>query len=156
MSTVPAQPNRGEYDVEIDGRRQTVLSTTQILRGKLERAEDPGPVRDAYDLATAATCDPEALAAAVGMLPDERAKRIADDLRKRETAIAEAARRKITAHGPEQIAPDDLGARSEAVSPLHVGAYIRTHPGSVPTVKQHLAAIRTLCDRPATQIAVSG
>ena len=25
-------------------------------------------------------------------------------------------------------------------------AYIRTHPGSVPTVKQHLAAIRALCD----------
>ena len=37
-----------------------------------------------------------------------------------------------------------LGLRS--VSPLHVAAYIRTHPGSVPTVKQHLAAIRVLCD----------
>ena len=41
------------------------------------------------------------------------------------------------------------GARREAsgcgeVSPLHVAAYIRTHPGSVPTVKQHLAAIRML------------
>ena len=24
-----------------------------------------------------------------------------------------------------------------AVSPLHVAAYIRTHPGSAPTVKQH-------------------
>ena len=34
----------------------------------------------------------------------------------------------------------------EAVSPLHVAAYIRTHPGSVPTVKQHLAAIRMLGD----------
>ena len=32
------------------------------------------------------------------------------------------------------------------MSPLHVAAYIRTHPGSVPTVKQHLAAIRMLCD----------
>ena len=31
-----------------------------------------------------------------------------------------------------------------AVSPLHVAAYIRTHPGSAPTVKQHLAAIRML------------
>ena len=27
-----------------------------------------------------------------------------------------------------------------------MAAYIRTHPGSVPTVKQHLAAIRVLCD----------
>ena len=33
-----------------------------------------------------------------------------------------------------------------AVSPLHVEAYIRTHPGSAPTVKQHLAAIRMLGD----------
>ena len=38
------------------------------------------------------------------------------------------------------------GLGLEAVSPLHVAAYIRTHPGSVPTVKQHLAAIRVLCD----------
>ena len=33
-----------------------------------------------------------------------------------------------------------------SIAPLHVAAYIRTHPGSVPTVKQHLAAIRALCD----------
>ena len=38
------------------------------------------------------------------------------------------------------------GLRLEAVEPLHVAAYIRTHPVSAPTVKQHLAAIRTLCD----------
>ena len=38
------------------------------------------------------------------------------------------------------------GLRLRDVSPLHVAAYIRTHPGSVPTVKQHLAAIRMLCD----------
>ena len=37
-----------------------------------------------------------------------------------------------------------LGLR--AIAPLHVAAYIRTHPGSAPTVKQHLAAIRSLCD----------
>ena len=33
-----------------------------------------------------------------------------------------------------------------AVSPLHVAAYIRTHPGSAHTVKQHLAALRLLGD----------
>ena len=38
------------------------------------------------------------------------------------------------------------GLRLRDVSPLHVAAYIRTHPGSAPTVKQHLAAIRMLCD----------
>ena len=38
------------------------------------------------------------------------------------------------------------GLALETVSPLHVAAYIRTHPGSAPTVKQHLAAIRMLGD----------
>ena len=38
------------------------------------------------------------------------------------------------------------GLRLHDVSPLHVAAYIRMHPGSVPTVKQHLAAIRMLGD----------
>ena len=38
------------------------------------------------------------------------------------------------------------GLALTAVSPLHVAAYIRTHPGSAPTVKQHLAAIRMLGD----------
>ena len=38
----------------------------------------------------------------------------------------------------------DLSLR--ALAPLHVAAYIRTHSGAVPTVKQHLAAIRVLCD----------
>ena len=38
------------------------------------------------------------------------------------------------------------GLRLGDVSPLHVAAYIRTHPGSAPTVKQHLAAIRMLGD----------
>ena len=38
------------------------------------------------------------------------------------------------------------GIRLRDVSPLHVAAYIRMHPGSVPTVKQHLAAIRMLGD----------
>ena len=125
VSTVRTQPNRGAYDVEIDGRRQTVLSTTQILRGKLERAEDPGPVRDAYDLATAAKRDPEALTAAVGMLPDERAKRIATDLRKRRKAIGEAAQRRITAHGPDRIAPDELGKRASGAIDDHRTVYVR-------------------------------
>ena len=38
------------------------------------------------------------------------------------------------------------GLGLQAVAPLHVAAYIRTHPGSAPTVKQHLAAIRMLGD----------
>ena len=38
-----------------------------------------------------------------------------------------------------------LGLRGDRAAPRG-DAYIRTHPGSAPTVKQHLAAIRSLCD----------
>ena len=38
------------------------------------------------------------------------------------------------------------GLALRQIAPLHVAAYIRTHPGSVPTVKQYLAAIRALGD----------
>lgn len=41
---------------------------------------------------------------------------------------------------------EDRGLALRAIAPLHVAAYIRTHRGAVPTVKQHLAAIRVLCD----------
>lgn len=32
------------------------------------------------------------------------------------------------------------------IGPIHIAAYIETHPGSAPTIKQHLAAIKMLCD----------
>ncbi len=38
----------------------------------------------------------------------------------------------------------DLETR--AIGPLHAATYIRAHPGSAPTVKQHLAAVGVLCD----------
>ena len=44
-----------------------------------------------------------------------------------------------------------LGLR--AIAPLHVAAYIRTHPGSVPTVKQHLAARVQAHQRPRLHVA---
>ena len=36
--------------------------------------------------------------------------------------------------------------RLRDIEPMHVAAYIEKHPSAVPTVKQHLAAIRTLFD----------
>lgn len=38
------------------------------------------------------------------------------------------------------------GLTLETIAPLHVATYIRAHQGSTATVKQHLAAIRMLCD----------
>lgn len=73
LNTAPVLPQEGHEDVEIGSRRQTVLSTTQILRGKLERANDPAPVRDVYDVIRAAH-DPKlagSLTAAYGLLIED-------------------------------------------------------------------------------------
>ena len=50
INTIAVRPKTGAERVEIDDRPQHVLSTTQILRGKLDRATDPAPVRDVYDV----------------------------------------------------------------------------------------------------------
>ena len=50
INTIAVRPRTGAERVEIDDRPQHVLSTTQILRGKLDRATDPAPVRDVYDI----------------------------------------------------------------------------------------------------------
>ncbi|MEP7309355.1 MAG: hypothetical protein ABJA98_27950 [Acidobacteriota bacterium] len=41
---------------------------------------------------------------------------------------------------------DERRLRLRDIGPLHVATYIRSHSGAAPTVKQHLAAIRVLCD----------
>lgn len=41
---------------------------------------------------------------------------------------------------------DDRALELRQITPLHVSAYTRTHPGAPPTVKQHLAAIRMLAN----------
>ena len=79
----------------------------------------------------------EAGPAAVGKFVEFFAGRIANE--RTRAAYARAARQFLGWC-------EARGLRLEAVSPLHVAAYIRTHPGSAPTVKQHLAAIRMLCD----------
>jgi site-specific recombinase XerD len=41
---------------------------------------------------------------------------------------------------------EERGAELDKISPLLIAAYIEKHPGSAPTVKQHLAALRMLFD----------
>lgn len=44
------EPRGGMKEVTIAGRTEPILSTAQILYGKLDRAIRSGPVRDAYDI----------------------------------------------------------------------------------------------------------
>lgn len=70
LNTAPVSPRGGGERVRIDGRTEHVLSTTQIFRGKFNRAVRPGPVRDVYDVLRAAAEDETAkeLSAAFSLL----------------------------------------------------------------------------------------
>ena len=57
-------PARGQSTAVVDGEPFTVLSTAQILRGKLERATR-SPVRDVFDVIKAQRLDAQALAIAI-------------------------------------------------------------------------------------------
>jgi site-specific recombinase XerD len=48
----------------------------------------------------------------------------------------------------------DRGLGLPQISPAHVGRYFGEHPGSIPTKKQHLAAVRRLFDRLVVRHAV--
>ncbi|MDE2907381.1 MAG: hypothetical protein OXQ28_15000 [Acidobacteriota bacterium] len=78
LNLAPVRPKTGAERVVITGRPQHVLSTAQILRGKLDRAARPGPVRDVYDVIRLSQ-DPESageLLSAYGLLDDERKQEI--------------------------------------------------------------------------------
>jgi len=69
-------PAVGERPYVIEEREETVLSTTQILCGKLERAPR-SPVRDVFDFIVARQADPGALATAANSLYEGHARAVA-------------------------------------------------------------------------------
>ena len=72
LSTAPIIPSVGATTQIISDRPQGVLSNTQIMRGKMSRANDPGPVRDVYDVIRSSIEDSTAaeLSAAYNMLTE--------------------------------------------------------------------------------------
>lgn len=88
-------PNEGQAAALVNDREAVVLSSAQILRGKLDRADD-SPVRDAFDVITAARAEPVALAAAVGALPAYETQSIPAAWRRQDRRFAGEATHAIT------------------------------------------------------------
>ena len=65
-------PGTGERSVLVDGEPTTILSTAQIMSGKLQGRGMTAPVRDLYDIGVCRLADPEALEIAVNSVPDEK------------------------------------------------------------------------------------
>ena len=64
-------PTAGQREATIDEHRETVLSNTQILSGKLTGRGLESPTRDLFDVAVAGELDPDALEAAVNCIPED-------------------------------------------------------------------------------------
>jgi len=92
LDIVRLQPEPGglERTATVNRVRATVLDSAQILRGKLERAEN-SPVRDVFDLATAERTDPGALAIAANCLTGQYARVIATIWKASSARLAEDA-----------------------------------------------------------------
>ena len=76
IATLEPRPAKGATATAVHGKTVQVLSTTQILRGKLERGTR-SPVRDVFDFITARAIDRSGLAAAVNCLAAPRVHEIA-------------------------------------------------------------------------------
>ena len=123
----------GQRTCTIDGRLETALSSAQVLRGKLERAEEP-LARDVFDIIKASEKEPEALEAAVNAISREAAESIAQNYHWAAPTIAvdaEKALRGIPEH--ERIEPGQLGNRAaHAISNArYTACRIRTRNGAI-------------------------
>ena len=123
----------GQRAYTIGGRLEAALSSAQILRGKLERAEEP-LARDVFDIIKASEKEPEALEAAVNAIIREAAESIAQNYHWASATIAadaEKALRGIPKH--ERIEPRQLGNRAAHAisSALYTTCRIQTRKGAI-------------------------
>ncbi len=111
IAALEPRPAKGAATATVHGKTVQVLSTTQILRGKLERGTR-SPVRDVFDFVTAKEIDRGGLAAAVNCLAAARIHEIAfwwDEAN--EKLMTEAGAQ--LSHVPERFRrdPSTLGAQ---------------------------------------------
>lgn len=123
----------GAATATIDGRTETLLSSAQILRGKLERGWDH-PARDVFDLVTAAKYDPGALEAAVNAISRQLCDDIAITLHWAKPEIADDARTELTGVADKDfIELSDLGPRAArtVTAARYEGCRIATRDGRI-------------------------
>ncbi|MYN65098.1 MAG: hypothetical protein F4X11_08730 [Acidobacteria bacterium] len=122
-ATTP-MPASGAAAAIVDGNIETVLSTIQILRGKLERGEDC-LVRDVYDVLRASELDRGSLVAAANGAGRRWARTIAGIWQAAKTRIGARAETLDTVEALER--PERLGA--DAADAIRKAIYTRLEVG---------------------------
>ena len=106
-----AEFRTGHSTRQVNGEPMTVLSNSQILRGKLERADMALP-RDLFDLIAAAREDPKSLSAAANAISQTRVLELGHGWQLRHGRIARNAREQID--GLPEGSPLDAHRLAEA------------------------------------------
>ena len=154
IAEMDARPTAGGEAAVIDGHEVTVKSTTQILRGKLERAlREESPVRDLFDVAVAHHADPDALAEAANMLGEDEIRQVRTHWRMNAYSLRQEAGAKLTGVNPEYEAErrDPVGQAIERIGDaLYLAVRIRAAEGGL-TIETRTRGrpprtIRTRCD----------
>ena len=96
------RPESGQTTAIVERHEADVKSTTQILRGKLERAlKKESPARDLFDIAVAHHADPDALACAVNMIGEEEIRQVKTHWRINAHRLEQEAKGKLANIDPE-------------------------------------------------------
>ena len=154
IAEMDARPAAGGETAVVDGHQVTVKSTTQILRGKLERAlREESPVRDLFDVAVAHHADPDALAEAANMLGEDEIRQVRTHWRMNAHSLRQEAGAKLTGVNPEYEAErrDPVGQAIERLGDaLYLAVRIRGTEGGLTiearTRGRSIRAIRTPYD----------
>ena len=129
-----------ERRMNVEGGIETVLSTAQILRGKLERIRKALP-RDAFDLIAAARTDLSALESAVNSLSPDQRVTAKEHLRQSNSRIASAAGSALAGVPERHRTPHETMGRDAARAlhtRVHAGANLRGRDGIIIlTVARH-------------------
>ena len=126
-------PRGGETTAIVDGEPTSVLSTAQIMSGKLWGRGMHGPARDLVDIAACGKADPEALEIAVNGLPEKSLNAIL-------TIYKETERQYRKEAGQLEGVADELAgvidnptayANNAILAAKYARFEIRTHDGAV-------------------------
>ncbi len=116
-------PARGQRTAVVDGEPFTVLSTAQILHGKLERATR-SPVRDVFDVIKVSRLDAQALAVALNCKSRLEAEMICLAWEKSNTAFEKVADEQL-AGVPEAMRENPATLGDEGAAALQDALYHR-------------------------------
>ena len=132
VSFDPPRPRGSERTTIVDGEPAVVLSTAQIISGKLSGRGMHGPARDLVDVVACGAAEPEALEIAVNALPEKSLDAILSIYA--ETAkqyAADASELEGIAEGLQPVVDDPAGYASNAiVAAKYERVEIRTRAGA--------------------------